>query len=60
LCKSQNNCEEGLLRLLRDLVRVHVAILVLADRNKPWFLITDLSGKAAALTALYARRMAVG
>lgn len=30
-----------------------------ADRDEPWFLITDLPGTAAALTALYARRMAV-
>jgi hypothetical protein len=30
-----------------------------ADRDEPWFLITDLPGTAAALTALFARRMAV-
>jgi hypothetical protein len=137
LYKSQNNLEEGLLRLLRSLVPPHVEIVVLADRgfgraelartclglpglhfllrikpdvgvrhprwrgllcdypvrpgirrvlrqaayrltdpvtlnvvirwkkglpagrNEPWFLITDLPGNAASLTALYARRMAV-
>ncbi len=137
LYKSQNNLEEGLLRLLRDLVPSPVEIIVLADRgfgraeltrtclglpglhflfrikpdvgvrhprwrgllsdypvrpgirrvlrqaayrltdpvtlnvvirwkkglpagrDEPWFLITDLPGNAAALTALYARRMAV-
>jgi hypothetical protein len=30
-----------------------------AHRDEPWFLITDLPGRAAALTALFARRMAV-
>ncbi len=30
-----------------------------ADRDEPWFLITDFPGNAAALTELYARRMAV-
>lgn len=137
LYKSQNNREEGLLRLLRDLVPAAIEISVLADRgfgraelartclglpglhflfrlqpevgvrhpryrgllwvyplrpgrrrvlrqaayrlsdpvtlnvvirwkkglpprrNEPWFLITDLPGNAAALTALYGRRMAV-
>src|SRR5262249_25699557 len=137
LAKSQNNLEEGLLRLLRDLVPPGVAIIVLADRgfgraelartclglpglhfvfrvkpgvgvrhpryrgllrrypvrggmrrvlrgaayrlgdpvtvnvvirwkkglpadrDEPWFLITDLPGSAVALTELYARRMAV-
>jgi len=137
LYKSQNNLEEGLLRLLRDLVPAHVEIIVLADRgfgraelartclglpglhfllrikpdvgvrhpryrgllcdypvrpglrrvlrqaayrlsdpvmlnvvirwkkglpadrNEPWFLITDLPGNAVALTALYGQRMAV-
>jgi hypothetical protein len=137
LYKSQNNLEEGLLRLLRSLVPAHVEIIVLADRgfgraelartclglpgvhfvfrikpdvgvrhpryrgllcyypvrpgmrrvlrqaayrlndpvtlnvvirwkkglaadrDEPWFLITDLPGNAAALTELYARRMAV-
>ena len=137
LYKSQNNLEEGLLRLLRSLVAARVEIIVLADRgfgraelartcqglpnlhfllrikpdvgirhpryrgllrdypvrpgirrvlrqaayrltdpvtlhvvihwkkglaakrDEPWFLITDLPGTAAALTALYARRMAV-
>jgi hypothetical protein len=137
LYKSQNSLEEGLLRLLRDLVPAHVDIIVLADRgfgraelartclglpglhfvlrikpdvgvrhrrwrgllchypvrpgirrvlrqaayrlsdpvtlnvvirwkkglpagrDQPWFLITDLPGNAASLTALYAKRMAV-
>jgi Transposase DDE domain len=137
LYKSQNNLEEGLLRLLRDLVPSRVEVIVLADRgfgraelartcgglpglhflirikpdagvrhpryrgllkdypvrrgirrvlrqaayrlsdpvtvnvvirwkrglpagrDEPWFLITDLPGNAAALTALYAKRMAV-
>jgi hypothetical protein len=30
-----------------------------ADRNEPWFLITDLPGNAVELTELYRRRMAV-
>jgi hypothetical protein len=30
-----------------------------ADRDEPWFLITDLPGSAVALTELYARRTAV-
>ena len=137
LYKSQNNLEEGLLRLLRALVPDRIALVVLADRgfgraelartclglpnvhfllrvksdagvrhprycgllcdypvrpgvgrvlrqaayrlgdpvmlnvvirwkkglpagrDEPWFLITDLPGRAAALAALYARRMAV-
>jgi Transposase DDE domain len=137
LYKSQNDLEEGLLRLLRSLVPARVELIVLADRgfgraelartcaglpelhfllrvkpdvgvrhpryagllrdypvrpgigrvlrqaqyrlgdpvtlnvvirwkkglppgrDEPWFLITDLPGTAAALTALYARRMAV-
>ncbi len=136
LYKSQNNLEEGLLRLLRSLVPDPVAIIVLADRgfgraelartcgqiglryririkpdagvrhpryrgllkdypvrqgihrvlrgaeyrltdpvtlsvvirwkkglpaqrDEPWFLITDLPGSAVALTELYGRRMAV-
>jgi hypothetical protein len=137
LYKSQNNLEEGLLRLLRSLVPDRVALIVLADRgfgraelartclglpnlhfllrikpdagvrhpryrgllrdypvrpgigrvlrqaayrlsdpvtlnvvirwkkglpadrDEPWFLITDLPGSAASLTTLFARRMAV-
>lgn len=30
-----------------------------ADRDEPWFLMTDLAGNAVQLTALYARRTAV-
>lgn len=33
LAKSQNNLEEGLLRLLKDLLPVHVRVILLADRG---------------------------
>ena len=33
LAKSQNNLEEGLLRLLKDMLPAHVRVIVLADRG---------------------------
>ena len=48
---------------LSDPVTLNVVIRwkkgLLAKRDEPWFLITDLPGGAVALTELYARRMAV-
>jgi len=48
---------------LSDPVTVNVVVRwkkgLPAGRDEPWFLITDLPGNAVALTALYARRMAV-
>jgi hypothetical protein len=62
--------KKGMRRVLRgaayrlsDPVTAHVVIRwkkgLPADRDEPWFLLTDLPGSAVALTELYGRRMAV-
>ena len=62
--------KKGMRRVLRqaqyrlsDPVTLNVVIRwkkgLLARRDEPWFLITDLPGSAVALTELYGRRMAV-